>query len=417
MPELFILILLIAFNTVQPGETSPRFVAVTNLQGQLNTQTEAADEAQTTSARDLLLNEGQRLNEYLQGWLSGARFFNVAGGAVADLDDETAARLEDSLPGIIIEELNSVLVPELTQLSNKQSSDAPSGIQPWNYQQCGATGLKEFGHTGRGMHIGIVAQNFSYEHTALEGRIKNVNHFGVKPPERSTNDLHLVHPLGILAGFEEGRFEGLAPEAEISLALLAVKPGKADSLLAAIEWLVTQPQPPQVILFCTDFASAAPLAVSRALFACRNAGIIPVVAAGNNPNQITGMAALPCCVTIAALDRWKQRALFSGQGPVLFDGLKIIKPDFCQPGSAVTGPSDIKEYRMGSGTLQAAAHFAGVFLLMRQALPDTDPEYLLNAIKSTCLDIGDTGPDDATGYGLPVPAAAISLINNPPQQQ
>lgn len=268
--------------------------------------------------------------------------------------------------------------------------------------------------TGSGTQLAVIAQNFTYDHVALNGRIKSVRQFGINPATRGTTDLHLVHPLGILAGYEEGRFTGLAPETSITLALLSAKPAKADTILEALEWLISQPQPPQVVLICTDFAGAAPIAVARALYACRNAGIIPVVAAGNNPNQITGMAALPCCVTIAAVDRWKQRALFSGQGPVIFEGQKIIKPDFCEPGSAVIGPSDNKEYRLGSGTLQAAAHFAAIMLLMRQALPDTDPEIILNAIRTTSLDLGATGPDDATGYGLPVPVAALSHVNNPP---
>jgi subtilisin family serine protease len=128
------------------------------------------------------------------------------------------------------------------------------------------------------------------------------------------------------------------------------------------------------------------------------------------------MAALPGSITIGAIDRWRQRALFSGQGPAVFEGQKILKPDFCAPGSAVMGPTDDHDYKLGSGTLQAAAHFAGLYLLLRQARPDTDPEYLIAAMKITCADLAETGPDYQTGYGLPVPAAVLSYIDNPPSQ-
>jgi len=367
-----------------------------------------------------VLTEGKSAAATLQQLLPSARAMAVAGGVVADLSDTQVEQLLAASPDLIVEELSAEMQPVKTlEVFRKVAS--PSVTLSWNYDQCGLAWFKEMGIAGQGMRLGVIAQNHAYAHVALKGRVKTVQEFGLKPPptsqpapQRAVNDLHLLHPLGIFGGFDEGRFYGLAPEAEISLAVLSAKPTKVDTFLDALEWLMQLPEPPHAILICTDFSGTAPVAVARALFACRNAGIVPIIAAGNNPNSITGLAALPCCITVAATDRWKQRALFSGQGPVTFEGQKIVKPDFCEPGSAVMGPTDAKDYRLGSGTLQAAAHFAGIYLLTRQVLPDSDPEIILNAMRLTAQDIADQGIDDMVGYGLPVPAAAVNYIMNPP---
>ncbi|HPT44811.1 MAG TPA: S8 family serine peptidase [Candidatus Rifleibacterium sp.] len=348
--------------------------------------------------------------------IPAAQPFSVAGGVIADLEDAVVSELSKQFPDLLIDDLaaEASQVNTIKVSKAKMSGNCAKAVPAWNHEQSGASWFKESGIAGRGMRLGVITLNYSYDHPAMAGRIKNIMKFGGAPVQRAVADLHLLHPLGIFGGYEEGRFSGIAPEAEISLAMLSAKPGKADAVLAAIDWLVNQPEPPHAILFCTDFSTPAPSGVARALFACRNAGILPIVAAGNNPNAITGMAALPCTVTIGATDRWQKRALFSGQGPVIYDGMKICKPDFCEPGAAVSGPAEKNEYRLGSGTLQAAAHFAGVYLLMRQSLPETDPEILLNAIKLTAQDLETTGLDDATGYGIPVPSAAIFYVNNPP---
>ncbi len=367
------------------------------------------------SPAQALLNEGKRHNANLLKLFPSAKSIDVAGGAIIDLEDSEAAAIVEACPTILVDNLNAAN-NQVGTLNSRPLTRPNTTAPSWNHDQSGAAWFKESGLAGQGMRLGVISLNYSCDHPALAGRIKNLMHFGGNPPQKAVSDLHLLHPLGIFGGYEEGRFSGIAPAAEISLALLSAKPGKADALLEALDWLIKLPEPPHAILICTDFAGPAPIAVVRALFACRNAGILPVLAAGNNPNSITGMAALPCCVTIGATDRWKKRSLFSGQGPVWFEGTRITKPDFCEPGSAVTGPAEKNEYRLGSGTLQAAAHFAGIYMLIRQSLPETDPELLLNAMRITALDIEGTGIEDATGYGIPVPHAAINYINNPPTE-
>lgn len=412
-PKPFIFILLFTLLITLPGEAHPRFVVSKSLL----LQDQTADNDKDKTPAQLLENiKAMLTSESIAENFSG-KVVKIAGGMLGDLSDEQCKAIANDRPELTIENLNQKLYPSTSEyFSTKRSNRAAF----WNYDLAGVSLLKTSGLTGLGTRIGVIAHDYAIDHVALIGRIKAFKSIGAAEsgtatPTRSTADLHLVHPLGILAGNDEGRFTGIAPETEVSLAVISAKLPKTDSLLEAIEWLTSQEQQPDVILICTDFLSSPPLSITRALSACRNIGIIPVVAAGNNPNQITGMAALPSCVTIGAIDRWKQRALFSGQGPVVFAGQKILKPDFCAPGSAIYGPADGKDYKFGSGTLQSAAHFAGLFLLMRQARPETDPEYLLSVLRITCRDLGDAGADYQTGFGLPEPAAALAYIDNPPQ--
>lgn len=409
-------VLLMLLFVTQPGEAIPRFVAFTRLQTAENAMFSDDMQTEKYDPLSIIRSEGLRQVSLLLELFPGARSIALAGGIIADIDDKTALGLREQTPDIIIESLDSSLSTIKTYWSADTTHLSGEAPPPWNHTVSGVDVLKESGLTGRGTHIGIIARNFYYEHTALAGKITHIKHFGLASEARNINDLHLVHPLGILAGLEEDRYSGIAPETDISLALLSGKPVKTDMLLEAVEWILQQEQRPDIILFCTDFSTSAPAAVARILFACRNAGIIPVVAAGNNPSQITGMAALPCCITVGAVDRWKQRALFSGQGPVIYENAQICKPDFCEPGSAISGPAENNTYKLGSGTLQAAAHFAGTFLLMRQAMPTVDPEYVITAIKATTQDLGAPGMDNETGLGLPSPSAALEYIINPPVQ-
>jgi subtilisin family serine protease len=422
LPGLFTFLLLITLSAItKPGVCNPRFVHCKNVNKSKLAQKIAAIDSRYPG-RDAILAIGSSAVEELQTIFPEARPSFIAGGVIVDLSNAEVQSLQRDFPQLVISDLYQALLPGD---SNEQTNE-PGEEKFWNYQMSGASILKEtFAADGTNRSIGVVALDYSFNHSSLVNKIKVQKLFGPPAdtdrenqtePEKGLADLHLVHPLGILAGNEPHKFSGIAPEAEIRLARLSKKAVKAITLLDALEWLISQETPPDAILLCTDFG--APVAVQRALFACRNAGIIPIVSAGNNPHQITGMAALPCCVTVGALDRWKQRTFFSGCGPAIFQGQEILKPDCMEPGLAVLGPTEGNQYKFGSGTLQAAAHFAGIFLLAKEALPPgTDPEIIVNALLAKTDDLGNNGQDFENGYGLPLPLAAIYHVLYPPEDK
>jgi len=313
----------------------------------------------------------------------------------------------------------------------------------WNHVMSGAWDLARLRNlTGKGVLIGVVGPDVPFEHTAIAGRIAHQRMFGAPPrtkremgrrrpdgavqpapavqparTDRAIEDLMLLHPLGILAGRMPDGTKSLGAAPEASIALATVPRGKvdADALLEAIQWL-TEPAVgvrPAAILFAVDFQGPAPRAVRDALAACRTAGILPILPAGNNPSRVTGMAALPEVVTVGALDQWRSRASFSGCGPAVVDGYPVNKPDYMEPGLAVLGPASGNTFKQGSGTLQAAAHFAGLWAQISQSKPDADLESLLPCLLATSRDLGPTGPDAEYGYGIPDPLAMLQYYENP----
>lgn len=414
-PGLFTILLVITLVAIaKPGACFPRFIFVNE---KLDYSKFAEDIADTTGSRrgvKAILSEGRARVAYLQQLVPNSQPAVAAGGIFADIDNQQFASLQEIEPALEYVAVDGELVTPASRAENA-GNEIP---KQWNFNMCGASAMKKFyAAQGQNRKLAVISLDFPYGHQALQGKIKEYKLFGM-PKDRGIKDLHLVHPLGLIAGSEETMFEGIAPECEVVLAQISQKAVKAITLLEAIEWLLTLETPPDAILFCTDFNTPAPLPVQRALFACRSAGIIPIAPAGNNPNLITGVAALPCCVTVAAIDQWKQRALFSGTGPVVFHGQQIMKPDCVEPGSAVLGPTDHIEYKFGSGTLQAAAHFAGIFMQVKQAVPpETDPELIVAALFSKTTDIGEPGPDNETGFGLPDPVAAVTHILYPPEEE
>ncbi|GAB4282047.1 MAG: hypothetical protein Kow0029_27390 [Candidatus Rifleibacteriota bacterium] len=417
LPGLFTILLVITLIAIsKPGVCNPRFIySESNYNRSV-----VAEYLETVPSEKRGLQaifwEGSFLAEQIGKLLPNSRPSIVAGGCVADINDIQEQSLTNIDPDLRFETLDG---KNVTQIETYSATN-PGIPKQWNFVLSGVETIKNFYTlTGKNRTLGVISMEYPYGHVSLQGKVKRYRLFGAPPAvKRGIKDLHLVHPLGLIVSEEATMFEGIAPDCNIILAQISQKASKADTMLEAIEWLVSLDTPPDAILFCTDFSSAAPQSIKRALNACRNAGIIPIVPAGNNPNVITGIAALPACVTVGSINRWKQRSLFSGAGPAIYEGQQILKPDCVEPGEAVLGPTDHIEYKFGSGTLQAAAHFAGIYLLVKEALPpETSPETIVNALLTRGEDLGEAGPDYENGYGLPSPVHAINYILYPPDEE
>ncbi|MFZ5950232.1 MAG: S8 family peptidase [Candidatus Rifleibacteriota bacterium] len=415
-PGLFTILLVLTLIAIaEPGACRPRFIYLNEKTDYSSISEDLADTVGNRRGVKAILSEGQLRVNKLLSYLPNSVPAVAAGGVFADLSDEQFDALRKIDPAI---ESSDYHEAELEALSTINESTTQRN-QLWNFNLSGVNLMKQFySASGENRTLAVISLDYPYGHTSLQGKVKNYKLFGQPVVTRGLKDLYLVHPLGIIAAQEETMYEGIAPKCNVILAQISQKAVKTTTLLEAIEWLLTLETPPDAILFCTDFGTAAPLAIQRALFACRNAGIIPILPAGNNPNSISGMAALPCCITVGAIDQWKQRSLFSGAGPVVFQGPNIMKPDCVEPGSNVLGPTDTIEYKFGSGTLQAAAHFAGIYLQVKQVVPpETDPETIVSALLTKTTDIGAAGADNETGFGLPEPAAAVTHILYPPEEE
>jgi serine protease AprX len=224
---------------------------------------------------------------------------------------------------------------------------------------------------------------------------------------------HGTAVAAVVAGDGEGRpdkrYLGVAPGA----ALVGVKVlddrgiGTIDDVVAGVEFAVAAKDVYGIEAVnlsleqagCSDGADAVSLAVNAA----HDAGLVVVAAAGNRgPGTCTigSPGAALKAVTVGAMSDLGEKgfalAPFSSRGRTL-DGR--IKPDIVGPGLAITtalaGTSS--GYRALSGTSLATPFVTGLALLIRDANPPLGPQDVTNAIAATALDWARSGNNTAPG--------------------
>ncbi len=235
---------------------------------------------------------------------------------------------------------------------------------------------------------------------------------------------HGTSVASVVAGEGDARadrlYQGVAPGA----ALVGVKVldrrgiGTVADVLAGLQWVVAVKE-----LYGIEVAnlsleqpgcSAGTDALSLAVDAAHDAGLVVVVAAGNSgPGKCTigSPGAAVKAITVGAMADlgavgFKQAA-FSSRGPTL-DGR--IKPDLSAPGVALTSAAagTFAGYTTQSGTSLAAPFVAGLALLALDANPLLDPQDVADTLEDTAVDwgrggdgtvMGSRGPDVDYGAG------------------
>ncbi|MDG5778459.1 S8 family serine peptidase [Haloarculaceae archaeon H-GB2-1] len=95
---------------------------------------------------------------------------------------------------------------------------------------------------------------------------------------------------------------------------------------------------------------------------------------------------------------------FSGHGPVGERlGVDVVAPDGLPAASKPEG---------FEGSSAAAPYAAGVAALVLDADPDRSPRAVEATLERTAIDVGNDGPDEATGYGRVDPVRAIERVRN-----
>ncbi|MEN3341322.1 MAG: hypothetical protein V7644_726 [Actinomycetota bacterium] len=145
-------------------------------------------------------------------------------------------------------------------------------------------------------------------------------------------------------------------------------------------------------------------ALAAAVLAAVHRGCLVVAASGNRgDNTRVYPAALPHVVAVAATDESGQRAGFSSGGSWL---------DVAAPGTNVTVAvplaHDPSGYEVSAGTTFAAPIVAAAAAWVWTARPHLKASQLVALLRSTARDVGPSGFDTATGFGIVDIPAALS---------
>jgi hypothetical protein len=219
------------------------------------------------------------------------------------------------------------------------------------------------------------------------------------------NSEHGTHVAGIAAGnngtdatIGGGRVKlsGVAPRAYLGNYRVLTVPtisnvgldGNSPEIAAGIEAAVLDGM--HVINLSIGEPEIAPSRdlVVRALEGAARAGVVPVVAAGNDFGEfgrgsVSSPGSAASAITVGATTLGREIAPFSAGGPTPLS--LRLKPDVSAPGVSIVSSFPQREgsWQTLSGTSMAAPHVAGAAALLRQRHPTWTPAHVKSALAST----------------------------------
>lgn len=269
---------------------------------------------------------------------------------------------------------------------------------------------------GNGIVVAVIDSGIDATHPALH--VAGGYDFAQNDPIPEDVEGHGTHVAGIIAA-NGAEIAGVAPDAT----LLAYKvvhvngDGKESSLVAALERAIDpngdgDPSDHVDVVNISLGWDAGPDSIgSRAVDAATAAGIVVVVAAGNErrtPAQVKAPGVAPTAITVANAVTESEVVPESSRGPT--PGTLAFKPDLAAPGENI-----VSTFRNGglatlSGTSMASPHVAGVAALLRELHPDWSPFDVKAALVSTARAMNGASFARCAGFVDAQAAAAAQIV-------
>lgn len=303
---------------------------------------------------------------------------------------------------------------------------------------------EEFGIKGRGVTVGIIDTGVNYKLPVIKKAYKGYNESngyfdpsfykdcvnGFLEPEADKENDHGTHVAGTICGSEKATDEkgvglnqiGVAPEAKfISAKALDKNGGNTADLLEAAQWMLEKR--PDIINNSWGGSSDDDPWFKEIVIQWRNAGILPVFAAGNRMSgeEVPGLGTISNpgnlmeVFSVGAVDINKKIGDFSKKGPSAFDKEgKTIKPDVSAPGVQVRSCDALGRYVSWNGTSMATPHVVGVAALIKSAKSDISLNELEALMRETAEKLNDENyiekPNMAYGHGLVDAYSAVAKV-------
>lgn len=239
------------------------------------------------------------------------------------------------------------------------SSVQPAQSIPWGIRATRARDAHVYAR-GYGVTVCVVDTGVQRDHPDLSANVAGGENFvvikGVVNPNSWTDDNgHGTHVSGTIAALDNSiGVVGVAPEAKIFAvkALNRQGSGYLSDIADGVRSCVAHGA--KVINMSLGGSSDSSL-LHQAIIDARNAGVLVVVAAGNESGAVSYPARYPESLAISAVNSALDFASFSNFG---------LEVDFAAPGVSVLSTVKGSTYASYSGTSMAAPHVAGVAALM-----------------------------------------------------
>lgn len=264
----------------------------------------------------------------------------------------------------------------------------------------GINTIWQSGNEGAGVKVCVIDTGVDAAHPDLQGRVIARKDFTGEGEEDGNG--HGTHVAGIVAGdgtVSQGRIKGVAPRAEILGAKVLRNDGggKMSTVIAALEWALDEGAQIANLSLGSRTPSDGTDATSVACNEAVAAGLIVIVAAGNegpDPKTLNAPGVARDVITVGASTFSDGIAAFSSRGPTA-DGR--IKPDILLPGEGITalrakgtalGQVVNEYYTVMSGTSMATPHAAGLAALMVAVNPTLKPADVKAIFQQSCKTLG-----------------------------
>jgi len=294
----------------------------------------------------------------------------------------------------------------------------PAQVIPWGISRIHAPEAWKTS-TGVGVQVAVLDTGVDKDHLDLYVNVKwGISVVGTKESTdyRDWKDKngHGTHVVGTIAAmYNDIGVVGVAYNIEI-YAIKVLSDSGSGTWQDAAEGIYWAMKGPDGIIGTQDDAEVISMSFGgfsydegfyNAVKAAYKAGIVLVAAAGNEGEEgVTYPAKFPEVIAVAAIDENDNVASWSSKGPEV---------ELAAPGVNVLSTIPNNRYAYYSGTSMACPHVSGTVGLMISKILNKGGnytvEYIRSILQTTADDIGPTGKDDASGYGVVRADKAVAL--------
>jgi subtilisin len=298
----------------------------------------------------------------------------------------------------------------------KRSAES-AGDMTWGLERLGIDKIWQNGLYGNGIRVGHLDTGVDASNEALRGQVKafvDIDYDGniisdSRPPGEAAydSDDHGTHTAGtICGGLANGMAIGVAPKAELYVALVIEGGNALVRVLQGMEWCIENQV--KVLSMSLGFRGYTPF-FTDVMRRLRENGVLPIIAIGNEGFGFSRSPGnYPEALSVGAIDSNDHVARFSSS--IRFNrDIEPYQPNCVAPGVNVISAKPGGGVQAMSGTSMATPHIAGVAALILESQPTATADQLEKAILDTCKPL--TGEiKERYGNGLIDPTAAIGAL-------